>query len=71
MDGWDVAEALCRIPDRHREILTMGYCEGLSQREISRRTDLPLGTVKSRATAALKRLRHALGNPRIQETRSD
>ena len=68
VDGWDVAQALSRIPDRHREILTMAYYEGLSQREISRRTGLPLGTVKSRTTAALKRLRHAMGEPRTQET---
>ena len=71
VNGWDVAEALSRIPDRHREILTMTYYEGLSQREISRRTGLPLGTVKSRTTAALKRLRHAMGDPRTQETRSE
>jgi RNA polymerase sigma-70 factor (ECF subfamily) len=38
----------------------MAYFEGLSQREISQRIDLPLGTVKSRTTAALKRLRRAL-----------
>ncbi len=68
VDDWDVARALSRIPDHHREILTMAYYEGLSQREISRRTGLPLGTVKSRTTAALKRLRHAMGEPRTQET---
>jgi RNA polymerase sigma-70 factor (ECF subfamily) len=41
----------------------MSYFEGLSQREISQRIDLPLGTVKRRTTAALKRLRRALENP--------
>lgn len=46
----------------------MAYYEGLSQREISQRTGLPLGTVKSQTTAALKRLRHAMGKPRTQET---
>ncbi len=30
VDGWDVAEALSRIPDRQREVLTMTYYEGLS-----------------------------------------
>lgn len=71
VDGWDVVAALSRIPGRHREILTMSYYEGLSQREISQRTGLPLGTVKSRTTAALKRLRHAMGGPQTQETRSE
>ena len=60
VDGWDVALALSRIPSEHREVLTLAYFEGLSQTEISRRTGLPLGTVKSRTTAALKRLRRAM-----------
>jgi RNA polymerase sigma-70 factor (ECF subfamily) len=38
VDGWDVARALSRIPEEHREVLTLAYFEGLSQREISRRT---------------------------------
>jgi RNA polymerase sigma-70 factor, ECF subfamily len=60
VDGWDVADALSRIPEEHREVLTLAYFEGLSQREISRRTGIPLGTIKSRTTAALKRLRRSL-----------
>jgi RNA polymerase sigma-70 factor (ECF subfamily) len=60
VDGWDMARALSSLPSEHREVLTMAYFEGLSQREISQRIDLPLGTVKSRTTAALKRLRRAL-----------
>ncbi len=63
VDGWDLARALSSLPDEHKEVLTMAYFEGLSQREISQRIDLPLGTVKSRTTAALKRLRRALENP--------
>ena len=43
VDGWDVARALSRIPQEHREVLTLAYFEGLSQREISRRTGVPLG----------------------------
>jgi RNA polymerase sigma-70 factor, ECF subfamily len=57
---WDIARALSRISEEHREVLTLAYFEGLSQREISRRTGIPLGTVKSRTTAALKRLRHTM-----------
>ncbi len=63
VDGWDVARALSSIPDEHRQILTLAYFEGLSQSEISRRTGLPLGTVKTRTTAALKRFRRALEGP--------
>ena len=69
VDGWDVARALSHIPDEHREVLNLAYFEGLSQREISRRTGVPLGTVKSRTTAALKRLRRALENPTAEVRR--
>jgi RNA polymerase sigma-70 factor, ECF subfamily len=68
VDGWDVARALSRIPDEHREVLTLAYFEGLSQREISRRTGIPLGTIKSRTTAALKRLHRSLVDPTAEET---
>jgi RNA polymerase sigma-70 factor (ECF subfamily) len=44
----------------HREVLTLAYFEGLSQGEISRRTATPLGTVKSRTTAALRALRQSM-----------
>jgi RNA polymerase sigma-70 factor (ECF subfamily) len=67
VDGWDVARALSRIPEEHREVLTLAYFEGLSQREISRRTGIPLGTIKSRTTAALKRLHRSLVNPAAEE----
>jgi RNA polymerase sigma factor (sigma-70 family) len=68
VDGWDVARALSRIPQEHREVLTLAYFEGLSQREISRRTGVPLGTIKSRTTAALRQLHRSLVNPAAEET---
>jgi RNA polymerase sigma factor (sigma-70 family) len=71
VDGWDVAQALSRIPSEHREVLTLAYFEGLSQREISHRTGVPLGTIKSRTTAALKRLRQAMGDQEVQEGQRD
>jgi RNA polymerase sigma-70 factor, ECF subfamily len=67
VDGWDVARALSRIPEMHREVLTLAYFDGLSQREISLRTGVPLGTIKSRTTAALKRLHRSLVNPTAEE----
>src|ERR671917_915652 len=67
VDGWDVAWALSRIPEEHREVLTLAYFEGLSQREISLRTGVPLGTIKSRTTVALKRLHRCLVNPTAEE----
>lgn len=58
--SFDVAAALSRISPVHRELLTLAYFEGLSQREIPERTDTPLGTVKSRTTAALRALRESM-----------
>lgn len=72
VDSWDVAQALSRIPGEHREVLTLAYFEGLTHNEISQRTGVPLGTVKSRTTAALKRFRWAIINPFTEkETQSE
>jgi RNA polymerase sigma-70 factor, ECF subfamily len=58
--SFDLASALSRLSPAHREVLTLAYFDGLSQSEISRRTDTPLGTVKSRTTAALRALRESM-----------
>jgi DNA-directed RNA polymerase specialized sigma24 family protein len=58
---FDVAAALSRLSPVHRELLVLAYFRGLSQREISERTNTPLGTVKSRTTAALRALRETMG----------
>ena len=57
---FDVAAALSRLSPMHREVLVLAYFQGLSQREVSERTNTPLGTVKSRTTAALRALREAM-----------
>jgi RNA polymerase sigma factor (sigma-70 family) len=66
-----MARALSRISEEHREVLTLAYFEGLSQREISRLTGLPLGTIKSRTTAALKRLRRVMEDDTVAEARRE
>ena len=71
VDAWDVAAALSSIPGKYRQVLELAYFEDLSQREISRRTGLPLGTIKSRTTAALKRFRQALASPAPKEARGE
>ncbi len=64
--NFDVATALSRLSPLHREVLVLAYFHGLSQREISARTATPLGTVKSRTTAALRALRETMS---IEEDR--
>jgi RNA polymerase sigma-70 factor, ECF subfamily len=58
--NFDVAAALSRLTPVHREVLVLAYFRGFSQREISDRTATPLGTVKSRTTAALRALRKSM-----------
>ena len=56
--------ALNRLPDEKRRTVWLAYCEGLSQREISKCTDTPLGTVKSRIEMGLRKMREGLnGSP--------
>lgn len=59
---FDVVGALSGLSAAHREVLVLAYFGGLSQREISARTNTPLGTVKSRTTAALRAARQRLLN---------
>ena len=55
-----VREALDQLPPIDRQLLEAAYYQGLSQSEIAERDGIPLGTVKSRARQALKKLRIAL-----------
>ncbi|MBJ7470748.1 MAG: sigma-70 family RNA polymerase sigma factor [Solirubrobacteraceae bacterium] len=55
-----VGEALAALPDQERDVLRLRFWAGLSQTEIADRTGVPLGTVKSRMTAGLRRLRDSM-----------
>ena len=55
-----VGAALAQLPDNQRDVLLLAYFDGLSQAEISQRTGLPLGTVKTRTRSAMTRLRELL-----------
>jgi RNA polymerase sigma factor (sigma-70 family) len=56
-----VRSALSDLPAEQRDVIELMYFGGLSQSQIAERTGLPLGTVKSRALLAMRRLRTALG----------
>ena len=60
--SWRISRALEELDAPHREVIELAYYQGLSQREISRRTGVALGTVKTRTTSALKRLREGLAD---------
>lgn len=55
-----VREAMQLLPEPQREALTLAYFGGYTQREIAGITDTPLGTVKTRMLAGMRRLRGAL-----------
>jgi RNA polymerase sigma-70 factor (ECF subfamily) len=56
-----VRELLAQMPETHRQVVLLGYFEGLSSSEIGERLGIPIGTVKSRTRAALEALRDVLG----------
>jgi RNA polymerase sigma-70 factor, ECF subfamily len=58
--SWRMSRALEGLGPTQREVIEFAYFQGLSQREISERTGVPLGTVKTRTSSAMKRLRQGL-----------
>jgi len=58
--SWRVSRALEVLDAPHREVIDLAYFGGLSEREISERTGVPLGTVKTRTASAYKSLRKEL-----------
>ena len=56
----NVLTALRELPSEQREVLELGYFQGLSQSEIADMTGQPLGTVKTRMRLAMQKLREPL-----------
>lgn len=61
--GWvqsrrmQVRAALTALSPEQQQVLTLAYFGGMTQNDIARQTGLPLGTVKTRTAAAMRRLR--------------
>jgi RNA polymerase sigma-70 factor (ECF subfamily) len=55
-----VREVLATLPEPQREALTLAYFGGYTQREISGLTGTPLGTVKTRMLAGMRRMKESL-----------
>ena len=64
MEGSELREhvraALGQLPAEQREVLELGYFNGMSQTEIADATGQPLGTVKTRMRLAMQKLREPL-----------
>jgi RNA polymerase sigma factor (sigma-70 family) len=63
-----VRSALAGLPEPQREALLLAYFGGYTQSEIATMTNTPLGTVKTRTLAALRRLRTVLGDAQFPAT---
>ena len=59
-DRMTVAHALAKLAERPRRVITLAYVDGLTHQEISERTSLPLGTIKSDIRRGLVTLRQHL-----------
>jgi RNA polymerase sigma-70 factor, ECF subfamily len=61
-----VQVALSRLQPDERQLLELAYYGGLTQSELAARLDVPLGTIKSRTSTALRRLHAYLHEPEAQ-----
>lgn len=59
----EVREALGSLPHDQRQVLRMAYLGGMTQAQIAERLGIPLGTVKTRTLAAMRKLRTMLEAP--------
>lgn len=66
-----VREALAGLPADQRRVIEMAYFDGKTQPEIASELKIPLGTVKTRTFAAMRRLRAAMEGPARAEVASD
>ena len=61
-DAKRIAEHMCSLPPEQRSALLAVTLQGLSAREVSESSGIPLGTVKTRIRLGLQKLRVSLGD---------
>jgi RNA polymerase sigma-70 factor (ECF subfamily) len=61
LDSQELIRQIDSLPYKHRQVIVLRYLHEYSQEEIARILDIPVGTVKSRIHAALRKLRQEQG----------
>ena len=56
----EVREALTTLPPEQRQVLEMAYFDGYTQAAIAEKIGIPIGTVKTRTLAAMRKMRRTL-----------
>jgi len=54
------AQLISQLPEAQQQVVHLAFYEGLSQREIAKKTGIPLGTIKTRLELGVKKLRTAV-----------
>ncbi|TMK22343.1 MAG: sigma-70 family RNA polymerase sigma factor [Actinobacteria bacterium] len=62
-----VRNALGSLSAEQRQMIELAYFQGMTQSQVARATGVPLGTVKSRTLAAMRRLRDALAGTMMED----
>lgn len=63
IDAQRLRAVLSTLPEDQRVPIEMGFFGGITHEEIARRTETPLGTIKTRIRSGLRRMRVSLQEP--------
>ena len=72
-EGWlkarrdQVRSALNVLSPEQRQMIELAYYRGLTQSQVASESGVPLGTVKSRTLAAMRRMRDVLGGAAMED----